>query len=124
MEERTALLKAEQEADEKLQRVAKQYRKQLAAAEKAERKGKTADAVVLYEEVVAGYEHAGFRPPSALLEKVKAVQVRLAAELEAKERREWVLQRGVARFKKQHVSRALVRPHPDAAGFRVRSLSQ
>ena len=125
MEERTALLKAEQEADEKLQRVAKQYRKQLAAAEKAERKGKTADAVVLYEEVAAGYEHAGFRPPGALLEKVGAAQLRLAAELEAKARRERVLQRAVARLRKQHVSHALVRPAPRCGRrFRVQGLSR
>ena len=51
-------------------------------------------------QVVAGYEGVGLKPPVSLVQKVSACSARLAEEMEAKDRREGRLQRGLARLKK------------------------
>ena len=117
--EREALHQAERDLAGKMQRTAAQYRSQvrrqraraapparggplrvscaapqIKAAQKAEKKGKTGDALGLYEEVTVGYEAAGLKAPTSLMEQVHSCQHRLAEEMEAKDQREGRLTRG------------------------------
>eukprot|EP01050_Picozoa_sp_SAG11_P017918 SAG11_NODE_2637_length_3145_cov_5.126724_1_plen_133_part_10 len=63
---------------EMLERTAAQFRSQLEAAEIAEKRGKLGDALRFYDEVVAGYEVAGVKPPSSLVAKRNACEAREA----------------------------------------------